>query len=115
MNPESKELLILWTTSDRDSAENMVFMYGQNAMRNNGWDRVTLLIWGGATRLIAADSQLQDKLTKVREAGVEIIACKGCAEKLDLIQDLEELGIHVFYTGQFLTEWLKADKKILTI
>ena len=115
MSTDPKELLILWTTPDPDSAENMVFMYAQNAMRNNWWDRVTLLIWGGATRLIAQDSRLQDELKKAQEAGVETIACKRCAEKLDLVQDLEALGINVFYTGQFLTEWLKADKKVLTI
>ena len=115
MDAQCKELLILWTTADRDSAENMVFMYGYNAKRNNWWDRVTLLVWGGATRLIAADRELQEKLKQLREAEVEVIACKRCAERLDLVHALEELDIHVFYTGQFLTEWLKADKKILTV
>jgi hypothetical protein len=115
MDAQSKELLILWTTADRDSAEHMVFMYGYNAKSNNWWDRVTLLIWGGATRLIASDSELQEKLKQLQEADVEIIACKRCAERLDLVQKLEELHIHVFYTGQFLTEWMKADKKILTV
>lgn len=115
MNPEANELLILWTVADRDSAENMVFMYALNAKRNNWWERVTLLIWGGATRLIATDSSLQEALVQAQEAGVETIACKRCAEKLDVVQRLEELNIKVFYTGQFLTEWLKADKKLLTV
>ncbi|MFP4257495.1 MAG: DsrE family protein [Desulfovermiculus sp.] len=115
MNKDNTELLILWATPDKDTAENMVFMYGQNAKLNNWWEKVTLLIWGGATRLVATDSLIQDKLTKVQEAGVQVIACKRCAEKLNLVQPLEDLGINVFYTGQFLTEWLKDDKKLLTI
>ncbi|MBS3779924.1 MAG: DsrE family protein [Desulfovermiculus sp.] len=115
MNMESTELLILWATPDKDTAENMVFMYAQNAKLNNWWDNVTLLVWGGATRLIATDTGFQDLLTQVREAGVEVIACKRCAEKLGFVQTLEDLGINVFYTGQFLTEWLKTDKKILTL
>ena len=115
MNPENTELLILWTSPDKDTAENMVFMYAQNALRNNWWDKVTLLIWGGSTRLMATEGHFQNQLQQVREAGVEVIACKRCAEKLGFVQALENLGINVFYTGQFLTEWLKTNKKILTV
>jgi len=115
MNAESKELLILWASPDEDTAENMVFMYARNAKLNNWWDRVTLLIWGGATRLMATNGRFQDMIEQVLEPGVEVIACKRCAEKLGYVQPLEDLGINVFYTGQFLTEWLKANKKVLTI
>lgn len=115
MNPENTELLILWASPDKDTAENMVFMYAQNALRNKWWDKVTLLIWGGATRLMATDRSFQDQLKQVRDSGVDVVACKRCAEKLGFVQTLEDLSINVFYTGQFLTEWLKADKKILTI
>jgi hypothetical protein len=112
---QTERLLVLWTSGEKETALNMVFMYSVNAMRFGWWPSVTVLVWGAATRLAAADAAVQAQIALAREHGVRVIACKKCAENLGAVEALEGLGIEVFYTGEFLTEWLKSGERILSI
>ena len=47
-------------------------------------------------------------------AGVEIVACKACADSYGVSEVLEGMGIDVKYMGQPLTEMLKGDWKVIT-
>ncbi len=110
------ELLVLWTGADKVVAMNMVFMYAWHSkVRDWGWDDVTLLMWGASPRLLVEDEDLKTELQKLKDAGVNIIACRKCAENLGIVEKLEALCVNVFYTGAFLTEWLKSGKKLITI
>lgn len=108
-------LLILWTNGDQDVFLHMVSTYAINSLSRAWWQEVVLLIWGSSTRQIAADEVMQARLNEVREAGVRVIACIRCAESLGVVEKLQALGIEVFPTGSFLTEWLKSGEKILTV
>jgi hypothetical protein len=108
-------LLILWTTGDRDTALNMVFMYGINSHLRNWWEEVTLLVWGAASRLAATDEEVQAQVAAAQRAGVRVIACIACARNLGVVEPLQQLGIEVFPAGQFLTDWLKSGDRVLTI
>lgn len=109
------KLLIVWTTGDKDVALNMVFMYTINSKLHGWWKDVVLLIWGSSTRLSAQDKEIHERIASAKKEGVRVIACKRCAENLHVVQELERLGIEVFYTGEFLTDWLKSGERILTI
>lgn len=111
---QPEKLLVVWTSGDIEVAKKMVFMYTMNAMLNNWWDEVTLLVWGPSSRLLASDTALQAELKPVQEAGVRVVACKSCAEKYDVVSGLDALGIEVFYTGEFLTDWIKSGDKYIT-
>jgi hypothetical protein len=114
---EEKEsrLLVLWTTGDKVTAEHMVFMYTINAKRNDWLDHVVLLVWGAASVLTAEDLDIQARIYSARQAGVRVIACKKCAENLNVVEALEQAGVEVFYTGEFLTDWLKSGDPILSV
>ena len=112
---EKERLLVLWTTGDKITAMNMVLMYSHNAKLHAWWDEVTLLIWGAASKLVVEDEEIDGKLAEMLEAGVQIIACKKCAENLGIVERLEKLGIKVFYTGEYLTKWLKSGQRMITI
>jgi hypothetical protein len=109
------KLLILWTNGDQDVFLHMVSMYAINSLLRTWWEEVVLLIWGSSTRRISEDEVMQARLKEVQEAGVRVIACIRCAENLGVVEKLQALGIEVFTTGSFLTEWLKSGEKILTI
>ena len=109
------KLLVLWTVGDKETALNMVFLYTINARKHEWFDEVTLLVWGSADRLTAEDKDVQAQVAAAREAGVRVIACKRCAQNLEVVDALEELGIEVFYTGEFLSEWLKSGDPLLTL
>ena len=115
MKPEVvDDLLVVWTCTERETIENMVFLYTLNSRLKEWWSSVTLLIWGASARLAAEDTSIQEQLALMNEAGVRVIACKKCAENMGVAEKLEALGIEVFYTGQFLTDWIKSGKAQLT-
>jgi hypothetical protein len=111
---QSNKLLIVWTSGDKGVAQNMVFMYAMNSMLNGWWDEVTLLVWGHSAHLFAFDKDLHDEMKKVQEAGVRVIACKRCAMNYQVEQELLDLGLEVFYAGEFLTDWIKSGDHYIT-
>jgi hypothetical protein len=108
-------LLVLWTTGDKETALNMVLMYTLNSRLRDWWDEVTLLVWGAASRLTAEDADVQAQLGAAQRAGVRVIACIACARNLGVVEPLQQLGIEVFPTGQFLTDWLKSGDRFVSI
>jgi hypothetical protein len=107
-------LAVLWTSGDREVALKVTFMYTLNAKARGWFDEVTLIVWGPSSDLLANDSELQDQVTAMGEAGVELVACKACADSYGVSGDLEALGIEVKYMGVPLTEMLKGDWEVLT-
>ncbi len=107
-------LLIIWTSGDPDVAHKMVFMYAFNAQKNGWWEQVTLLVWGPSSKLSSEDKDIQAALKKMKDEGVELLACKGCADQYGVSSKLEELGIEVKYTGTYLTDFIKSGKKVIS-
>ena len=114
MSEQKKELLIIWTSKDIDVAMNMVFMYAKNSKLKKWWEEVSLLIWGPSAFAMANDTELQGYLKDLQEVGVKVLACRKCAENYGVAEKLENLEIDVFYAGQFLSEWIQEDKKVIT-
>ena len=112
---ETNELLIVWTSGDRDVALGMAFMYAGNSRKHGWWDRVTLLVWGASQKLLLADAELQQRLAEMLGLGVRVVACKACADGYQATQKLEDLGVEVFYTGEFLTDWIRSDRHVMTL
>lgn len=112
---EQNEILILWTTGDKEVATKMVLMYSLNAKINEWWQEITLLIWGSSAKLVAQDEEIQQELDEMMEIGIKVMACKECSDRLNVTTELEKVGIGVTHTGKFLTDWLKSGKHILTV
>ncbi|MGA9460084.1 MAG: DsrE family protein [Desulfobaccales bacterium] len=107
-------LLVVWTSGDREVAQKMVFMYCKNSKLKNWWSRVRLVIWGPSAQLLAKDKDLQNELEELKAAGVELQACKACADLYGVTDQLRSLGIEVIYMGAPLTEMLKTGWTCLT-
>lgn len=107
-------LLIVWTSGDPEVAHKMVFMYAFNAKKNGWWENVTLLVWGPSAKLSSEDKDIQASLIKMKDQGVELLACKACADQYGVSTKLEELGMEVKYTGTYLSDFIKSGKKIIT-
>ena len=111
---ESSKLLVIWSSADREVALHNVFMYTHNAKKNGWWDEVRLLLWGPSDRLLVEDEELQTRVRAMMADGVEVLACKACSDRLGVSEDLEALGVNVFYVGTALTEMLKEGWTTLT-
>jgi hypothetical protein len=111
------ELVVLWTSGDREVALKMAFMYTYNSTRFKwGWKNVTLVVWGPSAKLLVADTELQEHVIEMKEAGVKLLACKKCSDLYGVSDDLRRLGIEVKYMGKPLTDYLRDENcKVITI
>ena len=114
MEKAADTLVIIWSSRDREVAKNMVFMYAKNSRLKGWWPAVRLVVWGPSASLIAEDADLQAELEELKQAGVEVLACRACADKYGVAPRLEDLGIKVMYMGQPLTQYLQAGLPVLT-
>ena len=108
-------LLVLWTTDNRETALDMVFMYTYNAKSKGWWKNVSLLIWGASSRLLATDTEIQSEVRKIADAGIRVFICKRCLEKLDVLKEVEALGHEVFYVGEEFSRLLKEGWTVLSL
>lgn len=103
----NEKLVVLWTSGDREVALKMVFMYTFNARKFGWWEDITLLVWGPSQKLLTEDKELQGYVKKMIEDGIEVLACKGCADQYAIAEKLIDIGVTVRYTGKDLTEFIK--------
>jgi len=89
-------------------------MYTLNAKIRGWWKEVCLIVWGPSSRLLSKDAELQEYIVKIKEAGVELEACKACSDNYGVSNVLEELGIDVKYMGEPFTGYLKESYKVVT-
>lgn len=108
------QLMVLWTSGDREVALKMVYMYTYNAKKQGWWDEVLFIIWGPSSKLLSVDIELQAEIKKMMEAGVIVQACKACADLYGVSDKLEALGVDVKYMGVPLTDMLKQGWASLT-
>jgi hypothetical protein len=110
-----EDLVVLWTSGDPDVAKKMLFMYTYNAKKYEWWSHITLIVWGPSAKLLSENNDLQHEITKMKEEGIILKACKACADSYGVTVKLEELGIEVIYMGKDLTDYLKSDIRLLSI
>ena len=108
-------LHILWTRDDPIAWREMVMPYAANSLKYGWWERVTLIIWGASATLAARDADVRRDLTELAAAGVELTACRQCAENLAADQALTDLGVEVVYWGERLARVQAGGGALLTI
>ncbi len=114
MSQNEEELVILWTSGDKEVALNMVFMYALNSRLNGWWANIRLIIWGPSARLAGEDEEIQDKIKEMIREGVVVDGCKTCADNYGVSKHLEELGVSVTRMGEPLTKYIKEKRNVLT-
>ena len=111
---EPSRLAVLWTSGDPEVATKVAFMYTLSAKSQGWFDEVTLIIWGPSSKLLSENAELQVEVAAMATAGVEVVACKACADSYGVSEVLEGMGIEVKFMGQPLTEMLKGDWEVIT-
>ena len=112
--PASESVFIIWSSGDPEVARNLAFMYAHNALRNGWWERVRLIIWGPSARLACQDPDIAERIRTMIRDGVEVWACRSCADNYGLSEELKALGADVLYVGEPVTAMLKGGWKQLT-
>ncbi|MFO7497283.1 MAG: DsrE family protein [Desulfobacterales bacterium] len=112
---DKTHLTVLWTSDNPVTAEKMVLMYTVNALAHGWWEAVTLIVWGASVNLVCDNPRIQEQVRAAQAAGVDVSACKACADQLGAAERLKQLGIEVKYWGAPLTEVLKTEGALLTL
>jgi hypothetical protein len=111
----TESLTILWTTGDREVALKMLFMYAINGKSKGWWQHMRIIIWGPSAKLLSEDFELQLHVRKAVDLGIQMDACKACADLYGVSEKLEELGVTVDYMGQPLTALIREGGHLLTL
>lgn len=113
LKPDDK-LVVLWTSGDKDVAMKMVYMYTYNAKKYSWWEDITFIVWGASAKLLSEDKDLQDYIAKMKDEGIDLKACKACADMYGVSEKLEDIGVTVKYMGVDLTNFIKEGRHVLT-
>ena len=112
---KSSKLFILWSSGDKEVAlKGPAFLYPTYTKQKGWWDQVRFILWGPSEKLAAEDANIQENIKKMKEAGIEVIACKWCSDQYGVSEKLESMGIKVFYVGEIITEMLKGGWATMT-
>ena len=109
-----KKLLIVWSTEELEVAKKMVLLYSSVILPRTYWDEAHLMVWGPSARILAENSELQVMLKTVQASGVRTSACVVCSDEYGVSDTLQALGVDTIHTGEFLTEALQNDWKVIT-
>ena len=109
-----KKLCVVWSTSEKDVAMRMIFVYLMDAKSMGWWEEIVLVIWGPSAKLLAHDKDVQGELDFVQQSGIIVEACRGCTEAYKVTSAIKALGIEVKYMGEALTQYLQGDYRVIT-
>lgn len=106
-----KTLFVLLTNADNEVLTKMVAPYLMISAKS--WEKRVLLVWGPSEKTIAENAGLAELLKKLKDSGVELKACKWCADQYGVGEKLTALGFEVAYMGTPLTEALQNNMKVM--
>ena len=101
-------------TRDKEVALGVGLRWSFNAINKNWMDEVKVILFGPAEELAAHDSEVQAKLKDIQKAGIEVLACKACADEKNITAKLEAAGLTVVYVGSIISQLLKDGWASLT-
>jgi hypothetical protein len=111
---EPSKLLVFWTSGDKEVFLKTVYILTYYSKERGWWKEVRFLIWGPSAKLLAEDTEIQQYVEKMKAIGVELLACKACADMYGVSDKLEALGVNVYYVGSHLADMLKSGWVTLT-
>ena len=110
----ASKVFVILSTSDREVALEVGLVYPLNAAKNHWMDEVKLIIFGPSEKLAAYDTEVQERIREVQDSGVQVVACKWCADRMGITDVLEKVGIKVIYVGPVISDLLKSGWASLT-
>ena len=108
------KLFVLLASGDRGVALEVGLFYPLTVAKEKWMDEVKVIIFGPSEKLAAYDSKVQKRLKRLQEAGIEVMACKYCADRMNITSKLEEAGIKVVYVSSIMAQMIKEGWASLT-
>ncbi len=100
----ANKVFLVISSGDREVVKWPALTYALNAAKQKWMDEVKVIFFGPSEELAASDPEIQEKIKELQEAGVEVIACKACADAWNITGAIEEAGIGVVYVGSVISQ-----------
>lgn len=111
-----KKLLVVWKSEHPVDIEKFIVPFTYNSKEQGWFDSVELLIWGASQLSVKNNESYQQHVKTLVHNGIEVYACKMCADATDATSTLELLGVKVEYTGTYLAERLNSEEwEVITL
>ena len=110
----ASKVFVILSSGDREVALEVGLVYPLNAMKKQWMDEVKVIIFGPSEKVAANDAEVQSRLKELQDVGIEVMACKWCADRMEITEKLEAAGIKVVYVGSIISELLKDGWASLT-
>lgn len=108
------KVFVILSSQDREVALEVGLVYPFNAAARGWMEDVKIILFGPSEKLAVNDEEVRDRLKEVVSAGIPVLACKWCADRMGVTEALEELGIEVLYVGEVISQHLKEGWAVLT-
>ncbi len=103
----ANKLFVLLASGDKDVALEMALFYPVTVAKEKCMEEVKVILFGPSEKLVAHNKNVQKRIKTLQEAGVEILACKYCSDRMGVSEILEEMGIKVEYVSLRIAQMLK--------
>ena len=110
----ASKVFALVSSADREVALEVGLVYPLNAAKKGWMDEVKVIFFGPSEKVAANDVEVQGRIRELQEAGVEVLACKWCADRMGITEKLEAVGIKVEFVGSIISDLLKEGWASLT-
>jgi hypothetical protein len=110
----ASKVFVILSNTDREVALEAGLLYPLYAANEKWMEAVKVFLFGPSEKLAAYDIEVRDRIREIMKAGVEVMACKYCADRMKITQILEENGIKVVYIGPIISQLLKDGWASLT-
>lgn len=71
------KLVVLWKTDSIIDIEELLVPYVLASKKNQWWEEINVIIWGGSQKLVSENEQVQAYIKKMLEVGIQVHACKN--------------------------------------
>jgi len=99
------KILIIIATANKEKALTGL-MYATNAKKFGWVEDIKTIFFGPAQNLMVTDTEVSQAVQKLAEQG-ETIACKFIADRDELSDSTEKLGVQVEYVGTVISDLVK--------
>ena len=110
----ASKVFVLVSSPDREMALEVGLIYPLNAAKKGWMDEVKVIFFGPSEKVAANDAEVQGRIKELLDAGVEVLACKWCSDRMSITEKLEAVGVKVVYVGSIISDLLKDGWSSLT-
>lgn len=103
------KILVIITSGKNEIDKALAGMgFAYNSKVNKYLDDIKIIFFGPSEELIASENEnVQDMIKKLKEAGMDMTACRSVSDRLQVTAKISNLGINVDFIGKIIANHIR--------